>query len=458
MKCLYLSLTLLALSALACGDREVTADAAPPKKDGVVADKAKLDKPKPKLDKPIPKLDKPTPKLDKPIPKLDKAIPKLDKAIPKLDKAQPLPDKATPKPDKAIPPPDQAPPKPDKAIPKPDKALPKPDKALPPPDQAPPKPDKAIPKPDKAIPDKAIPDQPPPKPDWAKPDQPSVPVDTGPPVVYTGTFPKGKTGFLTATLGVGGLSRTVQLYLPSGLGAKPPLMLTFHGTNGDAKSFISSCYAKTLADQKKVIIISPQARKPGVADWDHQYNNEIYWQSYPLTTPATNPDLHLVQAIIKEAQKAYSVDARRVYTLGHSSGGFFATLAAMALAHQIAGFAEGSAGLVRCANVWGCGFAGSGSANTCAALAGQSGYNACMCPSGQEKPGPIRTTAPKPAAYLFHHTGDTAVSAAFTCALAARLAALGYNRKTTLLAYPYHSMPYNYAVDAWTFLSLYTLP
>ena len=406
---------------LACSDETTTLDAAPPQRDGQVSDKLKLDKPR----------------LDKP--RLDKALPEPDKALPTPDKALPKPDKALPKPDKALPPPDKALPKPDKALPKPDKALPKPDQAPPPPDQAPL-------------------DQPPPAPDWPPPDQALPQPDGPPPVPYTGSFPQGKTGFLTATLTVGGYSRTVQLYLPNGLGTKPPLMLTFHGTNGDAKSFITSCFAKTLADQQKVIIASPQARMPGVADWDHQYNNEIYWQTHPLITPATNPDIKLVQAVIQEARKAYNTDARRTFTLGHSSGGFFSTLAAMTLPHLVAGFAESSAGLVRCANVWSCTFTGKGGANTCAALSKQSGYSACMCPGGTEKPGPIATTALKPAAYLFHHTADGQVSSAFTCALASRLAALGYTYKITLDPYPYHAMPYNFALNAWAFLTQHPLP
>ena len=448
-----LALALALALSLSCSDRAIVSDSNLSQKDGLIADKPKLDQPKPIPDKPRPKLDKPKPKLDKPKPIPDKPKPKLDKPKPIPDKPKPKLDKPKPIPDKPKPIPDKPKPIPDKPKPIPDKPKPIPDKPKPIPDKPKPIPDKPKPKPDMAKPDKA-----PPKPDWPLPDKPSVQLDGSPPVPYTGSFPKGKTGYLTAKLTVGGYSRTVHLYLPSGLGAKPALMLTFHGTNGDAKSFISSCYAKTLADQKKVIIASPQARKPGVADWDHQYNNEIYWQTHPLTNPATNPDLLLVQAVLQEAQKAYNTDAKRTFTLGHSSGGFFSILAAMTLPHLVAGFAESSAGLVRCANVWSCTFTGKGTANTCSALSKQSGYSACMCSSGTEKPGPIRTVAPKPAAYLFHHTADGQVSSAFTCALEARLSALGYQLKTTLEPYPYHSMPYNFALNAWTFLSQHPLP
>ena len=421
-------LLIICLAAgLACGDREVSLDAG--QKDARPSDSARRDGKLPRKDKGKPGKDKAAPKKDKADPKQDKAGPKPDKAVPKPDKAVPKPDKKVPKPDKAMPKPDKKVPKPDKAMPKPDKAMPKPDKALP-------KPDKALPKPDKA----------PPKPD----------IGTGQ-VKYTGSFPKGKTGFLTATLTVGGYARTVRLYLPKGLSSKPPVMITFHGTNGNAQPFITSSYARTLADQKKVLIIGPEARKPGVKDWDHQYSNEKYWQTYPHTNPSTNPDLLLVQAIILEAQKAYGADPKRFYTLGHSNGGFFSLLAAMSLPTKIAGFAESSGGLTRCTYMWSCKFTGSGSANTCAALSKQAGYAACLC-GGAYKPGPVHTKAPKPPGYLFHHTKDYQVSAAHTCILEARLKALGYKYKTHLVTDPYHSMPYNFAIDAWNYLSQYKLP
>ena len=442
-------LILGAFLAAGCGETAAEHDASIP--DAREKDGARQDGPK---------KDRATVKKDKSVPKKDTTKPKKDAAAPKKDTAIPKPDMAPPKPDKAAPKPDMASPKPDMASPKPDMASPKPDMAPPKPDMAPPEPDKALPPPDQALPppDQPTPDQPPPQPDLPTPtpDQALPSPDGPPPVSYSGSFPKGKTGYLSATLTVGGYSRAVRLYLPKGLPSSPPVMLTFHGTNGDAKGFIGSSYAKDLAELKKVLIISPEARKPGVADWDHKYSNEKYWQTYPKTTPATNPDLLLVQAIIQEAKKAYSADPARIYALGHSSGGFFATLAAMTLATHIAGFAASSAGLTPCTYMWDCTFKGKGSANTCAALSSQAGYAGCQC-TGAQKPGPVRTSSPKPPGYLFHHTKDPQVSSALTCSLEARLKSQGYNYKTQLLADPYHAMPYNFAVNAWSYLSQFKL-
>jgi predicted esterase len=190
-----------------------------------------------------------------------------------------------------------------------------------------------------------------------------------------------------------------------------------------------------------------------VGDWDNHVPRDIYWETYPSTDPARNPDLLLVQAIIQEAVRAYGVDARRVYTLGHSNGGFFSLLAATALPDRIAAFAANSAGLVRCATTGGCSFKGSGT--TCAALANQAGWCAC---TGAEKPGPLVTSGRQPPGYLTHSADDTAVSVYYSCALASRLSALGYRHEITIAQGNGHSMPYNLALDAWGFLSQHALP
>jgi poly(3-hydroxybutyrate) depolymerase len=271
-------------------------------------------------------------------------------------------------------------------------------------------------------------------------------------VPYTGSFPKG-TGFLKATLTVAGINRTVHIYKPTSAGSKPPLLLAFHGTNGDPKYLITSSYAKKLADAKGVVVLAPQARWFSAGDWDHPVGSATYWETYPNTKLSTNKDLQLVPAMIQEAAKAYGVDLKRVYTLGWSSGGFFSLLVAMTLQNQIAAFSEASAGLVRCANMWSCTF--SGTALNCADLAKQTGW--CSC-TGAEKPGPVATSGRKPPGYLVHSNDDNVVSVQYTCELSSRMKALGYQRSVKIWTGGYHSLPYNYAVDAWAYMSKYTLP
>ena len=435
-----------------------------------------LFKPKPDLPQPKPDLYKPKPDLFKPKPDLYKPKPDLFKPKPDLYKPKPdlyKPDQFKPKPDLYRP--DQFKPKPD--LYKPDQFKPKPDLYKPDlfkpkpdlykPDLFKPKPD--LPRPDLLQPDQYKPDLYQPKPDLPRPDlyQPDQfkpkpdllqPDTSGGAVSYTGSFPSG-TGYKTAYLGVGGFSnRKVVLYTPQGLANKPALLITLHGTHGDAKQFIQQSYAKGLADSKKVLIASPQARKMTKGDWDSHYPNDIYWETYPAVNPNTNPDLLLIRAIILEAQKARNVDPRRVYVLGHSNGGFFSILVAMTLPDKIAAFVANSSGLVRCATMPDCSFSTS-SGNTCAKLSARSGYKNCAAKcTGAEKPGPVATTGRKPPGYLAHSNDDSTISVYYTCTLAARMAALGYSSKVTIYSGNGHSIPYNLAVDAWPWVSQYQSP
>ncbi len=290
-------------------------------------------------------------------------------------------------------------------------------------------------------------------PDVTKPKQDkALTPDTGGKVPYSGSFPKTGSGYLSGTLTVDGYTRKVALYRPSGLGAKPPMLITLHGTGGDAKYMIQSSNAKDLADQKKVLIASPQARKMTKGDWDNHYKNDVYWETYPNTKLATNPDLRLLAAIMQEAQKAYNVDPKRIYVLGHSNGGFFAILAAMTLQDQIAAFVSNSAGLVRCASTGSCTFKGTG--KSCSALSKESGWCAC---SGVDKPGPVATSGRKVPGYLVHSNNDKVVSIYYTCALQSRMKALGYTTSMNIFS-DGHSMPYLLAVTAWKWLSAYKAP
>jgi poly(3-hydroxybutyrate) depolymerase len=271
-------------------------------------------------------------------------------------------------------------------------------------------------------------------------------------VSYSGSFTKGQ-GYLSASLTVSGTARSVELYVPSTLKSSPALLVTFHGTNGDAKDMISSSTAQDLADAQGLLVVSPQARTMTKGDWDNHSSGDVYWETYPSTTPSTNPDLRLVMAIVEESIKTFGVDRKRVYTLGHSNGGFFSILVATALPGWVAAFAANSSGLVKCASTDSCSFSGSGT--SCASLSAQSGW--CSC-SGAEKPGPVAKTGRKVPAYLSHGDDDTTVSVYYTCSLASEMQSYGYATKVHIEQGLGHGMPYGLASSAWAFMSAYKLP
>jgi poly(3-hydroxybutyrate) depolymerase len=268
---------------------------------------------------------------------------------------------------------------------------------------------------------------------------------------YSGSFPV-RTGRFTATLRVAGEDREVVLYVPTNRPANPPLVLAFHGTNGSGSVMLDEGGAQALAQSQGVVVAAPSSRWIGRGDWDHR-DESTYWETHPNLDLDRNPDLVLARAVLAEAQRRYAIDPRRVYAIGHSNGGFFATLVATRLNTRIAAFATSSAGLVQCNNTWSCGFEGSGT--TCAQLATQRGW--CNC-NGTEKPGPLDVVGRRPPAYLAAGTRDPLVTVYYTCAMEARMRSLGYTVRTVLRDGDGHVMPERFAQEAWSFLSAHRLP
>lgn len=279
------------------------------------------------------------------------------------------------------------------------------------------------------------------------------PVDTGPApggdtVSYTGTFPS-TTGRRTVTLRVNGNAREVVVYVPTSRGSSPPLLVMLHGTNGSGGGMLDESDAQAVANARGAIVVSPSSRYMSTGDWDHR-TEETYWETYPNADPTRNEDLLLVRACIAEARVRYNVDPRRVYVLGHSNGGMFATVVATVLADRVAAFATSSAGLNRCANTWSCSFQGSGS--TCAALRARSGW--CNC-AGVPKPIAPRGDGRMPPGYLAHGTRDPLVSVQYTCEQEALMAGVGAVTQVALRDGDGHVLPSNFVSVAWGFLSRY---
>jgi poly(3-hydroxybutyrate) depolymerase len=283
-----------------------------------------------------------------------------------------------------------------------------------------------------------------------------VPVDRGSaadtgvppmdPVAYSGSF-AARTGRFTATLTVRGERRSVVLMVPTSANASPPLLMIFHGTNGDGSVAMTEANAQALANSEGVIVAAPSSRWLPNGDFDHA-TAETYWETAPNADIDNNADLLLVRAIMVEAQRAYGVDPTRIYAMGHSNGAFFAEFVAVLLRDRIAAFSENSGGLVRCARTTSCGFQGSGT--TCAALRAQSGY--CSC-AGAELPVPVPSSGRMPPGLLTHGTRDPLVSVYYTCTLAELMTARGYTQVTQLFNGEGHGVPTNWAQLVWPFFA-----
>jgi poly(3-hydroxybutyrate) depolymerase len=264
------------------------------------------------------------------------------------------------------------------------------------------------------------------------------------PVSYTGTFTV-RTGTFTANITVNGSRRAVRLHVPTNAGPTPPLLLLFHGTNGDGAQVMTEANAVALANAEGVIVAAPSSRWLGVGDFDHA-TEETYWETQRNTNPDSNEDVLLVRAIMVEAQRVYGVDPTRIYAMGHSNGAFFAGFIATLLRDRIAAFSENSGGLVTCARTTSCRFQGAGT--TCATLATRSGW--CNC-SGPELPMPLATTGRRVPGYITHGTSDPLVSVYYSCTLQARMLALGMPVQISLFNGEGHAIPTNWAQMVWPF-------
>lgn len=265
-------------------------------------------------------------------------------------------------------------------------------------------------------------------------------------VAYTGSF-AARSGRFTATLTVRGERRSVVLVVPTNAGTSPPLLMVFHGTNGDGAVAMTESNAQALANSMGVVVAAPSSRWRPVGDFDHA-TEETYWETAPNADIDNNQDLVLVRAIMVEAQRAYGVDPTRIYAMGHSNGAFFAQFVAVLLRDRIAAFSENSGGLVRCARTTSCTFQGDGT--TCAALRAQSGYCACAL---AELPITIPTSGRMPPGLLTHGTRDPLVSVYYTCTLAELMTARGHTQVTQLFNGEGHGVPSNWAQLVWPFFA-----
>jgi predicted esterase len=271
------------------------------------------------------------------------------------------------------------------------------------------------------------------------------------PIAYNGTFADG-TGYGMRRLTVAGMSRDVWVYVPATRTANPPLIVAFHGTNADGDVMIQFSGLQALADRFGVVVVAPTSRWFGGegGDYDHPSGDGTYWETR-TTDINTNADLMLTRAAIVEASRRYNVNLNRVYSMGHSNGGFMAYLVSVVLRDRIAAFAENSAGMVTCTTRSGCYFQGTGT--TCGGLSTQSGW--CGC-SSASNPIAVPTSGRVVPGYLSHAVNDPIVSVFYTCALASRLSAAGATVETYLWSGG-HDLSSSFAGRAWTFLSRYSL-
>jgi polyhydroxybutyrate depolymerase len=144
----------------------------------------------------------------------------------------------------------------------------------------------------------------------------------------------GNRADIDGTLVVDGRTRTYHVHLPPAWAATPrPLLIGLHGGLGSGLQFAENTRMNDLADARQFIAVYPDG-VGGVAG-----NDELRtWNGGVCCGVAAREDVDdvsFISALIDELSNTYSIDATRVFAVGHSNGGIMAYRLACELADRI---------------------------------------------------------------------------------------------------------------------------
>lgn len=132
---------------------------------------------------------------------------------------------------------------------------------------------------------------------------------------------------------VGDVTREALLHVPEASAKAPPLVFVFHGHGGKSGQVANSLPMHDLWPEAVVVYpqglptptpIDTQGKMPG-------------WQKY--VGDQNDRDLAFFDAMLKTIVADYKIDSKRVYSTGHSNGGYFTYVLVPARGDQLAAIA-----------------------------------------------------------------------------------------------------------------------
>jgi polyhydroxybutyrate depolymerase len=149
-------------------------------------------------------------------------------------------------------------------------------------------------------------------------------------------------GDFKGTFSFGGLVRTYYLHVPPGYlsGQATPLVFSLHGGTGTAGQQAAMTQLHAKSDSAGFLLIEPEG-------YGGAFNLQT-WNSGNCCGPAMNAgvdDVGFVNAMIDTTSADVCVDAKRVYSTGHSNGGMQSHRLACDLSDRIAAIAPNSGGI-----------------------------------------------------------------------------------------------------------------
>jgi poly(3-hydroxybutyrate) depolymerase len=131
-------------------------------------------------------------------------------------------------------------------------------------------------------------------------------------------------GQSTISVTVAGRARTAILYVPATATGTSQLVIALHGNGDTAANFLAASGIKRLADQDGTVLVVPQGvRRDVFVTLANQTVPGIDWDGYN-TAAQGNIDVPLLDELRTRLVASGQLDARHVFVLGYSQGGYLA--------------------------------------------------------------------------------------------------------------------------------------
>lgn len=123
------------------------------------------------------------------------------------------------------------------------------------------------------------------------------------------------------TFQVGDLTRRATVYAPTVKSTNPPLVFGFHGHGGNMRNAANSFQMHEKWPEAVVVYMQGVPSSGNIVDKEGKKNG---WQFQ--AGEYGDRDLKFFDAVYDRVTKDFSVDRKRVYSMGHSNGGAFTYL------------------------------------------------------------------------------------------------------------------------------------
>jgi polyhydroxybutyrate depolymerase len=132
---------------------------------------------------------------------------------------------------------------------------------------------------------------------------------------------KAPEGLVERTWTVDGVKRTALVRVPAGVSGQVAVVFCWHGHGGRATAAAGK-WGYDSADTSSLLVF-PQGL-PTVSPLVDKEGRLPGWQT--TVGSEGDRDFHLFDAILADLKKQYSVDERRIFSMGHSNGAAFSYL------------------------------------------------------------------------------------------------------------------------------------